>query len=124
MPTQKQRLAVAELAVNGGNKAKAMLKAGYTKITSETPKKLTESKGFKEICEECGLTNNLILKSLVDDIKAKPKNRKSELELGAKIKGMFTTNEVNVHVDMNQLLVSLEENYDNEEPSEQDMEDK
>ena len=34
-------------------------------------------------------TDNLILKSLVIDIKKKPQNRKAELELGAKIKGML-----------------------------------
>jgi hypothetical protein len=70
----------------------AKLKNGenaYSEITAKNPKKLTDSVGFKEICEECGLTDNLILKALVFDIKKKPKNRKGELELGAKIKGML-----------------------------------
>ena len=40
---------------------------------------------FKEICERNGLTPNLITKSLVADIKAKPKNRVKELALGADI---------------------------------------
>ena len=58
---------------------------GYSATTSETPQKLTESKGFKEEMAKYGLTEKLISSSLVEDIKAKPKQRKPELELGAKI---------------------------------------
>ena len=89
MATAKQRRAVNIMAENGGVVSKAMLEAGYSPMTAQDPKKLTESIGFKEICEEHGLTDGLILKSLVFDIKKKPKNRKPELELAAKIKGML-----------------------------------
>lgn len=90
MPTEKQKKAVKAMLENGGIISKAMEASGYTKATSKTPQKLTQSKGFKELCEECGLTDDLILVSLVEDIKKKPQNRKAELELGAKIKGLFT----------------------------------
>ena len=49
---------------------KTMLEAGYSKTVAENPKKLTESKGFRELMEENGLddasltrTHNELLKS-------------------------------------------------------------
>lgn len=89
MTTFKQKKAVKNLVENGGNVSKAMIDANYSPATAKTPQKLTESKGFKQLCEEVGLTDELIISSLVEDIKEKPKNRKPELELGAKIKGML-----------------------------------
>lgn len=89
MATAKQVKAVEAMVENGGIASRAMEEAGYSPNTAKTPQKLTESKGFQEICEEYGLTDSLIIESLVDDIKLKPQNRKPELELGAKIKGML-----------------------------------
>lgn len=89
MATEKQKKAVDNMAENGGNVSKAMKDAGYSDETAKTPQKLTESKGFRELCDERGLTDNLILDALVDDIKVKEGNRKAELELGAKIRGML-----------------------------------
>lgn len=88
-PTIKQRKAVEAMVENGGVVSRAMIAAGYSKETAKSPNKLTDSQGFKQLCEECGLTDNLILKSLTEDIKKKPQNRKPELELGAKIKGLL-----------------------------------
>lgn len=51
MATLRQKKAVAALVGNGGNVTKAMLAAGYTKATANTPQKLTESDGFKEIVD-------------------------------------------------------------------------
>lgn len=90
MPTELQKKAVNALVENGGIVSKAMEDAGYSPKTAKTPQKLTESQGFKELCEEYGLTDKLLLESLVEDIKKKPQNRKPELELGAKIKGLLT----------------------------------
>ena len=90
MPTIKQLRAVSKLVENGGNISKAMESANYSKNTAKTPQKLTESKGFKEICDEVGLTDDFILQCLVDDIADKPRNRATELQLGAKIKGMLS----------------------------------
>ena len=89
MATEKQVKAVENMVENGGVVSRAMEDAGYSPNTAKTPKKLTESKGFKEVCDERGLTDDLIIGSLVEDIIAKPQNRKPELELGAKIKGML-----------------------------------
>ena len=88
MPTTKQRKAVDNLVGNGGNVTDAMRKAEYAEATINTPQKLTESKGFKELCNQYGLTDDLILKSLVDDIKEKPQRRTGELSLGAEILGL------------------------------------
>lgn len=48
MATLRQKKAVAILAEKGGSVRSAMRKAGYSKKTN-TPKKLTESKGFREL---------------------------------------------------------------------------
>lgn len=90
MATAKQKKAIQKIVENHGNVSKAMREAGYADASAKNPKNLTESKGFKELCEDCGLTDDLIIKSLVEDIKMKPQNRKPELELGAKIKGLIT----------------------------------
>lgn len=53
--------------------------------------KALEKKGVAEKAwEKHGLSEDLIFSSLADDIKKKPKNRKGELELGAKLLGMLT----------------------------------
>jgi hypothetical protein len=89
-PTELQKKALDNLVANGGTIAEAMRGAGYDATTARNPSKLTESKGFKELCEQYGLTDNLLLSSLVEDIKKKEQNRKAELELGFKIKGRLT----------------------------------
>lgn len=90
MATARQKLAVDKLVENGGNVTKAMLDAKYSPATANTPKKLTESDGFKELCEEAGLTDGLLTKALVEDIKKKKGNRKAELELGFKVRGRLS----------------------------------
>ena len=74
MATIKQKDAVGKLVENRGNISKAMRDAGYADKTAKNPKNLTESKGFEELCEEYGLTDKLILTSLVDDIKKNKQN--------------------------------------------------
>lgn len=90
MATQRQKKALLKVVENHGNVSKAMRDVGYDETTAKNPKNLTDSKGFKELCEEFGLTDELILTSLVEDIKLKPQNRKPELELATKIKGHLT----------------------------------
>lgn len=89
MSTEKQRMAIEKMVENGGVASRAMIDVGYSPQTAKSPHKLTKSKGFRELCDECGLTDELILNALTEDIKGKPKNRKPELELGAKIRGML-----------------------------------
>jgi hypothetical protein len=55
MATLKQKKAVKKLVENGGNVSKAMRDAGFSPETAKTPKKLTESKGFKDLMDEMGL---------------------------------------------------------------------
>ncbi len=88
MATVKQKKAIDAMVENGGIVSKAMEQVGYSKNTAKTPQKLTESKGYQELLEEYGLTEELITTALVDDINAKPKRRIKELELGADILGM------------------------------------
>lgn len=87
MSTNKQEMALEKMVENGGVASQAMLEVGYSPNTAKTPQKLTESKGFKELCEDSGLTDSFLVDSLVEDIKIKKGKRKAELELGFKIKG-------------------------------------
>lgn len=85
MSTQLQKRALDNLVGNGGNITDAMRKAGYSPNTYNTPQKLTESRGYKNLFKKYGLTEGLITKALVFDIKNKPKDRVRELTLGADI---------------------------------------
>src|SRR3990167_7436761 len=87
MATTRQKLALHKSIKNGGNISKAMVEVGYSPATAHTPQKLTKSKGFIELCEEIGLTDDFLAKALYDDIKAKKQDRKPELELAFKVKG-------------------------------------
>lgn len=89
MPTLKQEKALEKIVENGGNVSQAMREVGYSFNTAKTPQKLTTSLGFLELCEEKGLTDGLLIDALIEDIKEKKGNRKSEIELGFKIKGRF-----------------------------------
>jgi hypothetical protein len=89
MATKRCIKAVEKMVENGGIVSKAMRDAGYSPETAKSPSKLTESKGYKEVCEMYGLTDSLIITALVEDIKLKPQNRKPELELGAKMTGLL-----------------------------------
>jgi len=52
MATVKQKRAAKALVGNGGNVTRAMIDSGYSVATANTPQKLTESEGFKEVWEE------------------------------------------------------------------------
>lgn len=86
-PTERQKLALDIMVGNGGIATPAMIEVGYSPNTANTPQKLTESKGFKQLCEERGLTEDFLVDALVEDIENKPQNRKAELELGFKVIG-------------------------------------
>ncbi len=99
-PTIRQRVAVERIVENGGNVSKSMREAGYSKETAKTPQKLVNSKGFREIANEIGLTDKYILEKLGEDIEAKPRQRLGELALAAKIKGMLRDNETVQNVNI------------------------
>ena len=90
MSTYKQQQALNKMVENGGNVGQAMRDVGYSENTAKTPQKLTESHGFISLCEDKGLTDDLLINALVDDIKTKKGNRRTELELAFKIKGKLT----------------------------------
>lgn len=95
-PTEKQKRAFAIALTNGGDLPAAMREAGYA---SSSASLLREAEGFKELQNRLGLTDDLVIGSLVNDIKKKPLRRTKELELASKIKGYFqdkTENNINI----------------------------
>ena len=93
-PSTKQKKTAKIFLENAVKKGKTLQKkdivalGGYGRSVQQTPAKVLESVGFKEALAELGLTESLIAKSLVSDIKSKPKRRVRELNLGAEILGM------------------------------------
>ena len=103
-PTIRQRKAFEKTMENYGNVSKSMREVGYSKNTAKTPKTLTESKGFKMLSEEY-LPNHKLLIALSEDIEKKPQNRKAELELAFKIKGLLSNdNQANVQINIASLI--------------------
>lgn len=116
-----QTAAVQELVEQVGRKEKISVsramresKLPYTIKTAKTPKKLTESRGFREVCEHYGLTDELILKSLSEDIEKKPQDRVAELRLGAQIKRMIVETSENKNININTSLAELIKSAENE----------
>ena len=79
------------LAENSGTLGSVMKRAGYSKSVQQTPTKVTNTQSFQALMIECGLTEEFIASALVEDIRSKPQNRVKELELGAKIKRMTSS---------------------------------
>jgi hypothetical protein len=99
MPTNRQKKVVEKILEKPCTMKEAILESGYSANTAHNPKDVTESKGFKEALKEYGLTEELITCSLVEDIKAKPKNRLGELRLGSEILKMKEDDStyINIH---------------------------
>ena len=90
MPTLRQKALAKKVLENPqlmkeGSKGELVESVGYSKPIAEHPKRVLESKGFKEELAKYGLTEKLITTSLVSDIENKPKNRLGEMRLGAEI---------------------------------------
>ena len=81
------------------NTGKAMIDAGYSKSFSKTPSAVLESKGFKAVAVEAGLTEENIAKWLYTDIITNEGKRVPELTLTTKLLGMH---EEKVNVDLSQ----------------------
>lgn len=107
MATTKQKAAINRATKNGGNISKAMVESGYSPNTAHTPQKLTDSKAYQELMYEHGLTDQLLIDSLVSDIKEKPKERTKELELGFKLLGRLKS-EVTPVTQINLIAMILE----------------
>jgi hypothetical protein len=52
MATIRQKKTFTKMVENGGKVAPAMIAGGYSKKTARTPKKMTETKGWKELMEQ------------------------------------------------------------------------
>lgn len=52
MVTVKQKRAFKKVVENGGNVSKAMKAVGYSSATAQTPQKLTQSDGWKELMNQ------------------------------------------------------------------------
>lgn len=102
MPTIKQRLAISKMVENGGNIGSAMISAGYSQNTAKTPKKLTNSKGWKELMEaflpeETLITvhkqqlkaTKVLLKNGVKYLTPDNDARIKALDLGYKLRGKY-----------------------------------
>jgi hypothetical protein len=91
--TFRQRKAaklVAEAVRLGKNTTKGEIvkQAGYAESVSLLPTKVTESKGFLLALAELGLTKDLVVSALQEDIKAKPGKRAFELSIAGKWLGL------------------------------------
>jgi len=88
MPTIKQVKALDKIMENNGNVSQAMRDVGYSEASVNTPNSLTKSDGYQQLLKDKGLTESLIVESLVSDIKKKPQKRLGELQFGAELIGM------------------------------------
>lgn len=88
MATIRQINATRKVVETGGNVTAAMRAAGYPPATYNNPSVLTKSKGYKEVLAEYGLTDELVVAALAEDIKKKKGRRVSELNLGSEILGL------------------------------------
>ncbi len=87
----RARKAISLFVENRGKSMSAAMRgAGYSPVSAKNPKNLTESKAFKDTMNDLGLTDDLLVRSLVSDIKSKPKRRFKELELGFKVAGRLS----------------------------------
>lgn len=87
MATLRQKRAFKEITERNRAASVAMREVGYAPSSTTKPSQLTRSKGFLELCEKIGLTDEMLGKALVEDILGKPKRRSRELELGFKVVG-------------------------------------
>ena len=103
MATVKQKKALGNVLVNGGNITQAMRDAGYSEATVNNPKNLTRSTAWQDLMETY-LPDDMLLRALSDDIENKEANRKAELELAFKLKGkMVDRSEVNASIEVKQI---------------------
>lgn len=105
-PTIRQKKAFDFMVEGSGTKGEALVKAGYSEATAQTPTKVTDSVGWQMLLAEAGLTPSLIVNSLTADIKAKPKQRVGELRLGADLLGLIKRGDnpsIAIQVNVNEL---------------------
>lgn len=90
---RQQKLARAVVDNLGGKTAfksiGAVMKAtGYSTVQSKNPQQITQSEGFLVALAQLGLTKELAVSSLVEDIMLKPQRRAFELSIAGKWLGL------------------------------------
>ncbi len=70
MATLKQKLAVKEITEKHISVSKAMLNVGYDKDTASKPQNLTKSKGFRELLDQMGVSDEKLAKVLNEGLEA------------------------------------------------------
>lgn len=110
-PTIKQKVAFDNLVGNGGNVTKAMKDAKYTPATYNTPQKLTESEGFKQLEKEYAdsIPDELLEEKHKALLNKEDENGvidvqavKSGLDMAYKLKGSYAPEKkVNANVNIN-----------------------
>lgn len=89
MPTIKQRRAFELVVDNGGNVSRAMRDAGYSPMTAQDPKKLTESVGWHEILGD-KLSDEKLLRKHNQLLNAKSETvQLGALDIGYKLKARY-----------------------------------
>lgn len=92
------------------NKGELLESVGYSaKVAKHKPTEILEQKGVKEALANYGLTEGLITKALVSDIKAKKRNRLGEMRLGAEILKMNDTSKSQTQLNV-QIINGVEIN--------------
>lgn len=108
MATFKQKKTFSKLMENIGTGRRsvsgAMRAGGYSPKTAKTPSQYTSSQGFKELCQEAGLTDNFLIGALTEDIEAKPGRRAKELDMGFKLKGLYSPLKVEGSLSLTELM--------------------
>lgn len=88
MATLKQKIAVKEITENHRSVSSAMRVAGYDEDTVVKPSNLTDSKGFKELMNKLGITDEKLAKVLDRGLEDNDSNtRHKYLETGLRLKG-------------------------------------
>lgn len=92
-PTPKQRALARAVVENLGSKTvkstKAVLRSvGYSEVQSRNPQQVIQSDGFIKALADLGLTKELAVSALVEDIQLKPQRRAFELSIAGKWLGL------------------------------------
>lgn len=91
-PSAKQKLAFKNTCENlstGESLEKALLKANYKPSIAKHPQIVLQSKGFKQLCQDNGLSESIVISMLAQDLKDKPRDRSKELTIACKMLGLF-----------------------------------
>ncbi len=70
MATLKQKQVAKNLVEKGSSVSQAMINAGYSPRTARAPSKVTKSKGFRELLDQMGVSDEKLAKVLNEGLEA------------------------------------------------------